>query len=436
MGTTARLGPGARVLRARGYDAGARGYGGAYVPAGLPMNTGSLANTAPRVTLPAMNPTLGTPQRHELRGFHRRLLKWYVAAARPLPWRATTDPYRIWVSEVMLQQTTVEVVLPYYERFIKRFPSVEALSRAPLDQVLRLWEGLGYYRRARNLHAAARLVMRQHAGRVPRAPELLRGLPGIGRYTAGAIASLAFDQPEPILEANTLRVYSRLLGFGGDPRTAAGQKTLWAFAAAILPLTGAGRINQALMELGASICLPARPHCALCPVARYCSACKLGLQCRIPKAARPQGVERITEAAVAVRRGGKLWLMRRPDAGRWAGMWDFPRFRLAKSPNPAAEAERCLREQFQVFACNFRLVATLNHVVTRFRILLRCFEAEWLKGPTPRGRFDHAWLEPERLDPLPMPVTARRLARLLLTPDQVRDWPRRTAARTKPGANH
>src|SRR5690606_10067608 len=185
---------------------------------------------------------------------------------RELPWNDQRDAYRVWVSEIMLQQTTVTAVKPYYERFLARFPDVQALAAASEDEVLRLWEGLGYYSRGRNLRKAAQAIVADHAGRLPADAVELARLPGIGRYTAGAIASFAYGLPEPIVEANTLRLYCRLMGYEGDPRSTAGQRQLWSFAEKILPRKSPGEFNQALMDLGATLCMPVNPNCEACPV--------------------------------------------------------------------------------------------------------------------------------------------------------------------------
>lgn len=195
-----------------------------------------------------------------LRNFRRKLRAWYDRHARELPWRGTRDPYAVWLSEIMLQQTQVETVKPYFQRFLAALPTIRALAEAEERQVLRLWEGLGYYRRARQLHQAARQIVAVHDGRFPCDPQAVQRLPGIGRYTAGAILSIAFDQRQPILEANTVRVFSRLLAYDGQTTSSAGQKLLWAAAEAVLPAREVGRFNQALMELGSEVCRRPRVH--------------------------------------------------------------------------------------------------------------------------------------------------------------------------------
>ena len=200
------------------------------------------------------------------KSFRRRLLCWYRRAARDLPWRRERNPYRIWISEVMLQQTQVATVRPYFHRFLREFPNIRTLAEADERSVLRLWEGLGYYRRAQQLHEAARIVVEQHDAQFPRDPQTLRSLPGIGRYTVGAVLSIAFDARLPVLEANTVRLLSRLLAYDQNPMRAAGQRLLWTFAEQLLPRQNVGTLNQALMELGSEICTPRTPKCDECPL--------------------------------------------------------------------------------------------------------------------------------------------------------------------------
>src|SRR5688572_10138399 len=240
------------------------------------------------------------------RSLARRMLAWFKKHARDLPWRRTRDLYAIWLSEIMLQQTQVGTVIPYWERFLARFPDVASLAAAEEREVLRLWEGLGYYRRARQLHAAAGRIALEHQGKFPTSYEAVRSLPGIGRYTAGAILSIGRDQRLPILEANTVRVLSRLTAFRGDTASTTGQRFLWSVAERILPRKQAGTFNQALMELGSEICTPRAPACERCPVAKLCPTFALGLQAIIPAPKRRTQYEEVTEAAVVISRGSKV----------------------------------------------------------------------------------------------------------------------------------
>ena len=374
-----------------------------------------------------------------LRRFRRNLRAWYSKNARDLPWRRTTDPYRIWISEIMLQQTTVKAVVPYFERFIDRFPTVARLANADEREVLKFWEGLGYYSRARNLHKAARTLVFDLSGRFPQSVEQLAELPGIGRYTAGAIASFAFDQRVPIVEANTLRLYCRLLGFDGDPKSSSGQRKLWDFAASILPRESPGRFNQALMELGATICTPTAPACDACPVRTCCKAFADGTQHEIPLAARRPEVTQLTEVAVAVRKGDS-WLMRRCGEGeRWAGLWDFLRFGISNDEIPNGKSlavmslnsrkskpkravparasalqnlERQVHEQTGLETALGELLAEISHSVTRYRIRLLCYRAEHRSGRIARAS-NLKWVPSTMFGDYPLSVTGRKLARLL-----------------------
>ncbi len=318
----------------------------------------------------------------------------------------------------MLQQTQVATVKPYFDRFLAALPSVRALAAAGEHEVLRLWEGLGYYRRARQLHQAAQLICSRHGGRFPRRLDELRRLPGIGRYTAGAILSIAFDQPQPILEANTSRLFSRLLAWPGDPASAAGQKLGWATAAALLPRRGAGRFNQALMELGSEVCRPRAPRCDVCPVAPLCRAKAEGLQLQIPPPKAKPATRAVREAAVVVRRRGRVLLVERPQGGRWAGLWDFPRFPLdGPAAKPQAEGRQLIDGVRRLTGVRVRMgrhLQTFKHGVTRFRITLECYEAEYLS--IARGKIEAAalrWLRPDELDAYPLSTTGRKLARLV-----------------------
>ena len=327
----------------------------------------------------------------------------------------------------MLQQTTVVAVVPYFERFLARFPTVRDLAASDESDVLRLWEGLGYYSRARNLRKAAEVVVREYGGEFPADVETLQKLPGIGRYTAGAIASFAFDLRAPIVEANTLRLDCRLLGYDGDPRSKAGQQVLWSFAEAVLPKTQPGRFNQALMELGATVCSPKNPNCEQCPVQAHCLAYLEGTQARIPRPAARPAITEVVEVSIAVRRGGQYLLRRCPVGERWAGLWDFVRFPLdeivvvkKKLVTKAAPREAHLHHQIVLIArdrsgLNIALaehVAELKHSVTRYRITLKCFSATVVSGellPT----VEWLWVSPQDFGNYPLSVTGRKLARLL-----------------------
>ncbi|QDT55065.1 A/G-specific adenine glycosylase [Caulifigura coniformis] len=362
----------------------------------------------------------------EIRSLQTSLKAWSKRTPRDMPWRGVGDPYRVWISEIMLQQTTVAAVVPYYERFLARFPDIATLANAHEQDVLSAWEGLGYYSRGRNLHRAAQAVMSNHGGEFPRDVEALRGLPGVGRYTAGAIASFAFDVKAPILEANTQRVYARLAGDEGDPRTSDGQTRLWNFAERILPARGAGPFNQALIDLGALVCVPGRPKCEECPLVHLCRAHRAGRQDQIPPAkARPK-VTDVHEAVMAVRRNG-TWLVRQRQPGeRWAGMWDFPRLPLERpieTPGKAfAGLQDALMDSTGLHALPAALLPHFSHSVTRYRIHLARVVANYAAGEWSQLA-EVRWLKLEELAALPMPMAARRLVRDLDQPGWAPDAP-------------
>jgi A/G-specific adenine glycosylase len=316
----------------------------------------------------------------------------------------------------MLQQTTVAMATPHFERFTRALPTVADLAAADEQQVLRLWEGLGYYRRARMLHAAAREIVAEHRGQLPRDVAGLMQLPGVGRYTAGAVASLAFDVPAPILEANTIRLWARLTGFRGDPTSGAGQRLLWQAAESVLPRRGAGRLNQALMELGAIVCTPAQPACDACPVAAHCETFRLGLQNEIPRMRPKPKPTELREAAVVVRKNGAVLLRQCGVGERWAGLWDFPRFSVAGDGPLFVHNELVagVREQTGVAVEPGGLLKTMKHGVTRYRITLDCYEARYRAGRA-RSTTERVvrWTPVASLAELPLSVTGRRLAQLV-----------------------
>lgn len=342
-------------------------------------------------------------------------MAWYGRSARDLPWRRTADPYRIWLSEIMLQQTQVETVKPYFTRFLEAMPTLEALAAADEQAVLRLWEGLGYYRRARQLHRAAQVIVAQHAGQFPADPEIVQRLPGIGRYTAGAILSIAFDQRRPILEANTVRLFSRLIAYPGDPSSTSGQKILWATAETLLPNRGAGRFNQALMELGSTICQPRSPQCEACPVESLCRTRAQGLQEQIPRPKVKPPPEEVHELSAMIRRKGQVLLIQWPEGRRWAGLWDFPRFPV-HGKNDAQIRRELIENVRRLTGITIepgQHLKTLRHGVTRFRITLDCYEARYVASSEGQAEIaTRRWVRPAELDGYPLSTTGRKLARL------------------------
>jgi len=350
-----------------------------------------------------------------LRAFRRRLGTWYDKHARDLPWRRNRDPYAVWLSEIMLQQTQVATVRPYFEQFLARFPTLEALARADEQEVLRLWEGLGYYRRARQLHQAAKVLLADHNAQFPRDIAVVRRLPGIGRYTAGAILSIAFDARQPILEANTVRLFSRLLAYRDDPASTAGQRLLWTMAETVLPARRAGRFNQALMELGSQVCLARAPRCQQCPVASLCRANLQQLQAVVPCPKKKPPIEAVRQATVIVRRGGRVLLVQNPDGARWAGLWDFPRstVRGEHSREIHRELKGYVRQLTGVVIRPGAHLRTIRHGVTRFRITLECYEAEYVANADGKPpEVEVRWVRPSELNKYPLSSTGRRLGAL------------------------
>ncbi|NUP90667.1 MAG: A/G-specific adenine glycosylase [Candidatus Sumerlaeia bacterium] len=254
----------------------------------------------------------------------RRLLAWYRRQRRDLPWRGTRDPYAVWVSEIMLQQTTVAAAVPFYERWMARFPTLESLATAPEEDVLTLWAGLGYYNRAKNLHRAARQIQNEFTGRIPGTVEALMTLPGVGRYTAGAIASIAFGRRTGAVDANAARVLARLFGVREPIASAVGQERLWEFASVLAQTAHPGDLNQAIMELGALVCSPTAPRCHECALRPLCRAATRGDQDRLPVLPPRPGTVEITEVGAVIERDGRFLVLQRAEGSRMAGMWEFP----------------------------------------------------------------------------------------------------------------
>jgi A/G-specific adenine glycosylase len=305
------------------------------------------------------------------------LLSWYRAARRDLPWRRTRDPYAIWVSEIMLQQTRVATATPYWERWMARLPTVGALADAPLDDVLALWAGLGYYSRARNLHRGAVHVVREHGGELPRSAAALRAIPGVGRYTAGAIASIAFDEATPLVDGNVARVLARVFAIEEDVKSTAGGKRLWALAGELVPVEAPGDFNQALMELGATVCTPRAPDCPSCPLAARCAARATGRQAELPVVPpRPAAASlpRLVQVAAWIERDGKVLLGRRPASGLYGGLWELPQ----ASDRVALVAAFAGR-----LSVGPRVVARHRQLLSHRRLELSLWPAE-LRGRAPR----------------------------------------------------
>ncbi|MCY3907656.1 MAG: A/G-specific adenine glycosylase [Anaerolineaceae bacterium] len=336
----------------------------------------------------------------EFTGPDEGLLDWYEREAADLPWRRSRDPWAIWLAEIMLQQTQVGTVIPYYERFLGHFPDIASLAAADLDEVLKLWEGLGYYRRARNLQRAARQVMEAYDGCLPHRAADLQRLPGIGRYSAGAIASIAFGEAAAVLDGNVMRVFARLTDLDEDITRSATQRRLWALAQAWLHPTRPGAWNQALMELGRRVCRPRQPDCPRCPLQTSCLARARGTQAQRPRR-RPRPARPHHDHVVALLRNaqGELLIQRRPEDELLGGLWTFPGGR-AKAEDASLEAalQRCLRETLGLEARPGAALAPVQHGFTHFRITLHAWECALVCGPEESPSPETAWVQPEELD--------------------------------------
>lgn len=352
------------------------------------------------------------------RRFRSAVRRWYRRHARDLPWRDSPSLYTVWVSEIMLQQTQVETVKPYFSRFVKKFPDVKSLANADEQDVLKLWEGLGYYRRARQMCAASRVIVDQHDGVFPEDAAAVLALPGIGRYTMGAILSIALNQRQPILEANTIRLFSRLNGYCGDPASRDGQRRLWEFAEQILPQKHVAQFNQALMDLGSLVCQVRDPHCMSCPLTTCCVAFARGLQGKIPLT-KKQRYEKVAEAALVVAKKGRVLLRQHTNEERWTGLWDFPRLTLpgaVVNERHRRQAARLLLEKIQseigIDVSAPRWLKQIKYGVTRYRITLECFAAEAVAGRKRHSEAKFSWVRFKDLDDLPTNASGRKIARL------------------------
>jgi A/G-specific adenine glycosylase len=362
------------------------------------------------------------PARPRINSIRRKLLAWYDVEARDLPWRQTVDPYAIWVSEIMLQQTRVETVLSYYTRFLERFPTVQTLAEASMDDVLKAWEGLGYYRRAHNLHRAAKAMVEAHDGRVPESTTGLRALPGIGPYTAGAIASIAFGLDEPVLDGNVVRVLARLLRIPGDPLRSAARRKLRRTAEVLLPRGEASRFNQALMDLGARVCLPRSPRCHACPVAGHCDAHHTGQEVLYPQKRARRAVPHVDVVAGIVWEGSvdvvagplapgaRHLIAKRKEDDMLGGLWEFPGGRVEEGETFEQALVRELREELAIDVEVIGPFMHIDHAYTHFRVTLYVYHCRHAGGePEAIECADWAWVRPDELESYAFPIADRKI---------------------------
>ena len=341
----------------------------------------------------------------------RRLVRWYGRHARTLPWRSDPSPYRVWVSEVMLQQTAVATVIPYFERWMRRFPDVGSLARADEREALSLWEGMGYYGRARRLWQAARRVEDEHGGAVPRSTAELRRLPGVGPYIAAAVRSFAFGEDEVALDANLVRVFMRLLGIGGTGAEAQVRREVARWAGIGMPRGRSADYNQALMDFGSLVCRPRAPRCGECFLRGECEAFRRGIQYDIPRPS-PRRLRKIRAAVAVFVRGGAVYIQQRPPEGLFGGMWEFPGGKVEAGETPRKALQRECREELGVECARGRKLLSLTHYYTVFEVRLHAYVC-----PAPeRLPVDatHRWVAVAEIGEYPMPSANRQVVQRLV----------------------
>jgi A/G-specific adenine glycosylase len=356
---------------------------------------------------------MGTPS--DKRNVQHRLLQWFRKQGRDLPWRRTRNPFRIWISEIMLQQTQVDTVIPYYQRFLKAFPTVEVLAKADLSRVLKIWEGLGYYSRARHLHQAAKRIVGQFNGRIPDRLNDLLSLPGIGRYTAGAILSIAHNKEAPILDGNVKRVLSRLHAVAtilGETKT---EKLLWTLSESLIPKGHAGSFNEALMDLGATVCTPKRPSCSLCPLRNLCRAKAIGNPERYPTKAKKRKIPHVNGVSAVIVKDGKVLLHQRPPRGFSGGLWEFPNWRVQGEKNLCHKLAKWTKEERNLSIAVKGRIGIFEQTYSHFKLTLHVYHCQTLCGEA-SGR----WVGIRSLNRFPMSRIHRRIAYAILEDRKVR----------------
>ncbi len=333
----------------------------------------------------------------------KRLLNWFEQNGRDLPWRKNRDPYAIWISEIMLQQTQVATVIPYYQRFLKSFPTIRHLAKSDLSKVLKIWEGLGYYSRARNLHRASKIILNHFKGKIPDHLTDLLNLPGIGKYTAGAILSIAYNKEAPILDGNVKRVLSRLFTVSEDPKKAEG--LLWKISESLIPKGRSNSFNQAIMDLGAVICAPKDPLCHRCPLHPYCKAKASGNPERYPSRGVKKRIPHIEAISGVILRNGEVLLHQRPPEGLLGGLWEFPNWRSEENGRLRLRLRNHIKKEMGMNVEVKGSIGTFKQTFTHFKLTLHVFNCEAIDG---RGK--GKWLAIRNLHLLPMSRVHRRIA--------------------------
>jgi len=346
----------------------------------------------------------------------KKLLKWYARSKRDLPWRNTKDIYAIWVSEVMLQQTQVNTVIPYYFRFLERFPTVEHLARAEEQEVLKFWEGLGYYSRGRNLHRAAKKVITEHNGKIPGEPGEFRKLPGVGPYIMAAALSIAFNIPLPAVDGNVMRVYTRLRGIGDDIRKNTTRDRIFKELQAIIPVEAAGDFNQALMELGSLVCLPKVPKCTACPLGEECTAYNDRAVDRYPFKSPLKGVPEYNVSIGIISKGDRFYIQKRPSEGHLGGLWEFPGGKAKEGETPEQALLRECKEELGTGIKIIKKLALVDHAYTHFKIHMSVFICVLTNDEgdvRPPGGVPFQWITAAELEKFPFPKANHKFFSML-----------------------
>ncbi len=345
-----------------------------------------------------------------------QLLTWFSENQRDLPWRRTYDPYQVWISEIMLQQTQVKTVLPYFDRWMEKLPTIRNVAEAEEDTILKLWEGLGYYSRARNIQKAARAIIEEHGGNFPDDYEKIRALPGIGPYTAGAISSIAFNQDRPIVDGNIIRLIARLLNYRDNTRT--NVRPFWEWAEKLIPKGEARNFNQAMMEFGALVCTPQSPNCGTCPLQSSCGADKANTVNDIPNRGPKQkripiqvAIAVITDSQIA----NKFFIQKRRHGGLMGGLWEFPGGKCKEGEDPKQALKREIKEELGVTLKRIKSIKRIKHAYTKFIVDLHCFQAELDKGSiNPTAAIDHEWVTLAELTNFPFPAANVKLIKYFI----------------------
>lgn len=338
--------------------------------------------------------------------FAKTLTAWYRKNARDLPWRRTKDPYKIWISEIMLQQTTVAAVIPYFDKWLKVFPKVEDLARSPLQKVLAQWQGLGYYNRAKNLHRSAQMIVSDHSGKIPSDPEVVRKLPGFGPYTTGAVLSIAFDKKLPIIDANVRRVIMRILGLEGEANTKQ-DRVVEKFLLEVLPPKDIGDFNQGLMELGALVCRSKEPVCVQCPVSKFCRAYKEGRQELIPTP-KKRDIKDIHAVIAIIENKGKFFIQKRPSMGLLADLWEFPGGKIEAGETAQEALIREVQEEVGISPKSVKHLFDVQHFYTQFRVNLSVWRFE-PQNVLPAVSKTRRWVLPKNFSKYPMPSGSAKI---------------------------